>query len=203
MKNIVPAVIVVLILLGIGGYLMMNKKGVIPGGTVNNSTTQTTTSGGNVLENIRDALTKSTSFVCQYPDPTGKTKITTYVKNGAIRVKNLASTAQNTGDAIMKNNKIWIWNETKKEGMTMTMKNTNKDGTQKDQMEEAIADMEKYKNYCKVEMIADSMFTPPIDVKFQDLDAMMQGFGQQGQDGVQGLPKVTVEPTVEEVQPEE
>jgi hypothetical protein len=201
MKNIVPVVVIVLILLGVGGYLFMNsKKGITPTGVTTSNTaveSNKVNTGGNVLTNIKDALLKSQSFTCQYPDPTGKTKITTYVKNGAIRLKNLATSSENGGEALMKDNKMWIWNETKKEGMMVTLKNTDQNGTKKNQMDEAIADMEKYKSYCKVEMVPDSMFMPPADVKFQDLDAMMQGVGQQG------IPKITIEPTVEETQPTE
>lgn len=201
MKNLVPVIVVVLILLGVGGFLFMNsKKGNIPNGINTNTTTQsnTTSSGGNILDNIRDAFSKSASFSCQYPDPTGKTKITTYVKNGAIRVKNLSSSAEQTGNAIMKDNKMWIWSEGKKEGMILTLKNTaDKSGTQKDQREEAILEMEKYKQYCKVEIVSDSLFTPPSEVNFKDLDALMQGVGQQG---TNGLPNGVVVPTTAETQ---
>jgi hypothetical protein len=44
------------------------------------------------------------------------------------------------------------------------------------QGEKVLAEMEKYKSYCKVETVSDSLFTPPADVKFTDLESMMKGF---------------------------
>ncbi|MFA6533305.1 MAG: hypothetical protein WCT22_04910, partial [Patescibacteria group bacterium] len=76
MKKILP-VLVVLLLLGIGGYLFMNSKGTSPKTPV--------TGSSNVFNSIQDALSKSLSLKCVYKDEQG-VQTTTYIKGGAVRV---------------------------------------------------------------------------------------------------------------------
>ena len=37
-----------------------------------------------------------------------------------------------------------------------------------------MAQMEKYKDSCKPAVVSDSLFVPPIDIKFQDYSQMMK-----------------------------
>lgn len=182
MKKAVPIVVVLALLLMAGlFYYYSGTKNKNFSAKVAENTVETNkpNTGGNIIQNIQDALTKSASFKCQYPDPTGKAKITTYVKNGAIRVDNMAVNQGEKGGAIIKDNKMWIWTEGKKEGMVLTMDKTNPQVNQQDQKAEVIKEMEKYKQYCQVQMISDSMFVPPKDVDFKDLDQLMKGVGQE------------------------
>ena len=43
---------------------------------------------------------------------------------------------------------------------------------------EVYAMLEKFKNSCKASTVADSLFTPPTDIKFQDYSEMMKGLQQ-------------------------
>lgn len=199
MKNIIPVIVVILILLGAGGYLFMNsKKAVTPTGNTVNTKVETT--GGNIFTSIKDALSKSISLKCDYPDPTGKGTITSYIKNGAVFVASMNMGTQGNGSAIIKDNKMWLWNTTTKQGMLFDL-NTGNNGTPAvNQSDKVLQEMEKYKSYCKTDVVSDSLFTPPVDVKFQDLNALMKGVDQ---DYLKNIPKVTVEPTVVETQPVE
>lgn len=198
MNKLIP-VVVVLLLLGVGGYLFMSSQKAKPPAIEQKTTATTqgtTQQGGNIFTSIQDALSKSISLKCDYPDPNGKGTITSYIKNGAVRVMSIAMGSQGNGSAIMKDNKMWIWDDVKKTGMMLTLNKptgTNPSGVpQQDQREKVLADMEKYKNYCKTEVVADSLFIPPTDVQFTDLQNIMQNAGQ----GIKGVPTGMPIPTV-------
>jgi len=185
MKKIVP-VLVILLLLGIGGYFYMSSKGATPKtpfGSASNST------GGNVFTSIKDALSKSMSLKCVYKDEKGS-ETTTYIKGGAVRVMVTETGGDDQfGNIVMKDKKMYMWSDKIKQGFTLMIKEpenvspipeTGNDGVKKgNDQESVLAQIEKYKDACKVEVIADSYFTVPTDVKFQDMDAfqkqMMKG----------------------------
>ena len=80
-EKIVP-VLVVLLILGVGGYFYMSSKGALPKASIG---TDSNNSGSNVFTSIKDALSKSLSLKCVYKDEKG-TQTTTYIKGGAVRV---------------------------------------------------------------------------------------------------------------------
>lgn len=185
MKKIVP-VLVVLILLGVGGYFYMSSKGTIPKtpfGTASNST------GGNVFTSIKDALSKSMSLKCVYKDEKGAETVS-YIKGGAVRVMvTETGDTEQYGNILMKDKKMYMWSDKTKQGFTLMIKEPenispvpesgNKEAQKTNDQESVLAQIEKYKDACKVEVIADSYFTVPSGVQFQDMDAfqkqMMKG----------------------------
>lgn len=166
MKNIIP-VVVILVLLGVGGYYFMSS-GKQPA-KIGLPTAP-------VFTSIKDALSKSMSLKCEYPDPTNKgLVITSYIKNGAVRVGNFTMTDKNKGNAIIKNNQMWVWNEGEKTGMLISLKtDKTQEQAEKDQQQQTLDEIEKNKQYCKVDVVADSLFNPPADVKFTDFGAAFQ-----------------------------
>lgn len=185
MKKIVP-VLVVLILLGVGGYFYMSSKGTIPKtpfGTASNNT------GGNVFTSIKDALSKSMSLKCVYKDEKGAETVS-YIKGGAVRVMvTETGDTEQYGNILMKDKKMYMWSDKTKQGFTLMIKEPenispvpesgNKEAQKTNDQESVLAQIEKYKDACKVEVIADSYFTVPSGVQFQDMDAfqkqMMKG----------------------------
>lgn len=169
MKKILPA-LVVLLLLGIGGYFFMSSKGA---------------PASNVFESIQDALSKSLSLKCVYKDEQG-IQTTTYIKGGAVRVfmEGIKDNEQ-PSSIILKDKKMYMWNEVSKVGFTYIITEPevtpgidqspivdNKDAS-------VLAGIEKYKDSCKTEVVADSFFVPPADVKFQDMSAFTEGLMKQ------------------------
>jgi len=121
-----------------------------------------------VFESIKDAIAKSLSFKCEYTTAGNKTVV--YVKGNAIRIEGAWSGKPDTG-AIMKDNKLWSWDNVKKEGFIIPLDmDKNKEFTQ----DKVVADLEAQKQFCKTTVVADSFFTPPTDIKFQDLGALLQ-----------------------------
>lgn len=176
MKKILP-VLVVLFLLGIGGYFFMSSKGTLPKTLVNTGTS-------NVFESIQDALSKSLSLKCTYKDEKG-IQTTTYIKGGAVRV-NMEGIKDNEqpGSIILKDKKMYMWNEVSKTGFTYTITEPEvTPGTESPKVDNkdasVLAGIEKYKDSCKTEIIADSFFIPPADVKFQDMSAFTENLKKQ------------------------
>ncbi|MEK7097188.1 MAG: hypothetical protein AAB859_02605 [Patescibacteria group bacterium] len=175
MKKIVP-VLVILLILGVGGYFYMNSKGAVPKaplGTANSTNT-------NVFTSIKDALSQSLSLKCVYQDEQG-IQTTTYIKGGAVRVTMEGVKEKDQPNSIvLKDKKMYMWNEVNKTGFTFTMTDPivtpgQELEVKKSQDAEVLAEIEKYKDSCKTEVIADSFFTPPVDVKFQDMSAFTNG----------------------------
>jgi len=97
---------------------------------------------------------------------------------------------QQYGNILMKDKKMYMWSDKTKQGFTLAINEPEnispvpkkmgegKVQERKDQ-ESVLAQIEKYKDACKVEVIADSYFTVPSGVQFQDMDAfqkqMMKG----------------------------
>ena len=80
MKNLVP-IVIVLLLLGVGGYFVLSSQKAKPP-MMEQKTAGTTQQGGNVFTSIKDAISKSLSLKCEYPNPSGKGGIVTnYIKN--------------------------------------------------------------------------------------------------------------------------
>lgn len=170
MKKIVP-VLVILLLLGVGSYFYMGSKGTTP----SNST------GGNVFTSIKDALSKSLSLKCVYKDEQG-VQTTTYIKSGAVRVSMEGVTEKDQPNSIiLKGKKMYMWNEVSKTGFIFAMAEPvvtpgQEAQVKKSQDAEVLAGIEKYKDSCKTEVISDSFFSVPTDVKFQDMEDLTKSF---------------------------
>ncbi len=179
MKKILP-IIVILILLGIGGYFYLSSQG---------KTMKPTDNKGNVFTSIKDALSKYLSLKCVYKDEEG-VETTSYIKGGAVRVMMAKTTdAEQPNNFIMKDKKMYMWNDINKTGFVFeidepigtpvpTFKVEKGLEPEKqpgvDQQESVLAQIEKYKDACKTEVIADSMFTVPNNVQFQDMNSFQE-----------------------------
>lgn len=169
MKKIVIAIIALLLLAGgaYGAYRVyhhFNKASVLA--------PQVATNSGGVFGSIQEALSKSLSLQCQYTDQTGK-QTTAYIKAGAVRadvVGTNPSEQYNNASIIVKDKKLYIWDNTKKQGMMLAMTDNQVAPTGSPDI---MGSLEKYKNDCKPAVVADSQFTPPSDVTFSDISKMM------------------------------
>ena len=177
MKKILP-VLAILLLLGIGGYFFINSKATLPKAPVNTGTS-------NLFDSIQDALSKSLSLKCVYKDEQG-VQTTTYIKGGAVRVNmEVIEDKEQPNSIILKDKKMYMWNEISKTGFTYTITEpkvtpgTDKSPTVDNKNASVLAGIEKYKNSCKTEVVADSFFVPPTDVKFQDMSAFTENLMKQ------------------------
>lgn len=176
MKKVVVAV-VVLLLLGAGGYYLYAKSAskMAPAAS-------TEQNSGGVFGSIKDALSKSLSLQCAFTADDG-VPTTAYIKAGAVRVDTNGKTVEQQGSFIMKDKKIYFWQTATKQGtmmsvpevsVTPTSGSTVKPTAASSEGDNMMAALEKFKNDCKPAVVADSLFTPPADVKFTDFSQMMK-----------------------------
>lgn len=191
-------VIIILLLLGVGGYFYMKSKGVTPNLP---KTLVENKAAGSVFTSIQDALSKSLSLKCVYKNEKG-VETTTYIKGGAVKVM---MTGQEKPDEpnniLMKDKKMYMWSDTTKAGFVLAFqepKNVSPAPTlekqkgvepEADQQKSVLAEIEKYKNACKPEVVSDTVFAIPTDVKFQDMESLKQ---QMMKGLPQGLPQITI-----------
>lgn len=178
----IVVVVVLLIALGVGGYMFLGKKDAQTPSQATTANAQPSPTSGSVISSLKEALAGSASLQCDYTDETGRTT-TSYMKNGAVRTDIAASGSQLASSMIMKDKKMYFW--TGKEGTMMEFDlQAMMDGVTppvqttpavKQDPQDFIESLERYKQSCKQTNVDDALFTPPTDVKFTDLSAMMQG----------------------------
>ena len=161
-KNMmIVAIVAVIALLGIGGYYIMGR----------------TSTSSSTFSSIADALSKSVSLKCDYVTPDGS-KTVAYIKAGAIRTDMMGKTTAENGSVIMKDNKMYFWNGKAGIMVAFDMKSvqadpkTNPSGSPTgagQNGQNALADLEKFKQYCKPAVVDDKLFAIPTDVVFTDM----------------------------------
>jgi hypothetical protein len=164
---IVIAVVVAVLILGGAGSMFVLKKAVnkLESKVANKIVAEKVTNDSGVFGSIKDALAKSLSMQCDYS--VGSTKTSVYIKSGNIRFESANSVG------IFKDNKIWTWNPTTKQGMLIPQSVTNRAQQVMDK-EKLVEDLESQKQFCKVSMVSDSQFEVPADVTFQDLGKLFE-----------------------------
>ncbi len=84
-------VVIVLVLLGVGGFLYLKSKKINPKTMVQEAASKAEAS---VFTSVTDALTKNLSLKCSYTDDQGQAT-TVYIKGGAIRSELTSKTTLN------------------------------------------------------------------------------------------------------------
>lgn len=169
-KNLVIAGVVVLVLfIAGGGYMVLNKRQTTPTGAQNATTAKPEEK--TLFTSIKDALSKSISLECMYKDDMGR-ETKSYIKNGAIRADMSSSKPEETGSMIVKDRKMYFWTA---QGGFMAQLPEGTDPKQEISQEQSMMEsLEKYKSNCKPSVVADALFMPPTNVKFQDYTQMMK-----------------------------
>lgn len=177
-KNMmIVAIVVVIALLGIGGYYIMGRNATKPTSGTTTIMQNTSPTGSTMFSSIADALSKSVSLKCDYVTPDGG-KTVAYIKAGAIRTDMMGKTTAENGSVIMKDKKMYFWNGKNGIMVAFNMKSvqadpkTNPSGspTRAGQNgQNALADLEKFKQYCKPAVVNDKLFAVPADVVFTDM----------------------------------
>ena len=173
------SVVIIILLVIVVGFLYF-KRGEVPNNNLNQTNKtqkQTNQNKAGLIESIKDAITKNVSFKCQY-QPEGTSEVVTmYFKGGKIRSE-LSSENEIKNIAIVDNKRVWNWQPKEKNGVVFSIdlfKGENSPQNQSFNQEELIKQAEKYRQNCWVENFSDSLFAPPADIKFQDMDEMMKG----------------------------
>jgi len=123
----------------------------------------------NVFTSIQDAVNKQLVLKCEYTDSDGQ-KTITYIKGQVVRLKGTGEEAN--VDGLMKDNKFYLWDGTKKEGMEIDMSKWAEDGSLKmgerpiKSVADVIAVLQEKKDSCSLSPESAGLLELPSDVKF-------------------------------------
>jgi len=181
-----PGLIIIIILIIAGLGFLYFKQGQLPKTNPKTNQTQPSSKQTNqnktgVIESIKGAITKNISFKCQYQPEGGSQIITMYFKGGKIRSE-YSSGSKTENIAIVDNNRVWNWQPKEKKGVVFSIdlfKGKTTPDNQSYDKETIIKQAEKYRQNCRVENLSNSLFVPPADIKFQDMDEIMKGMMQK------------------------
>jgi hypothetical protein len=178
-KKILFITVTILLLILVGGASYMKLKD-------SNVKTDNSSESKGVFTSIKDALSKNITLVCEFKED-NNVSVKSYIKNGAVRVTS-SSDANQSSDIIMKDKKMYMWDEKTKQGFVYDIPES--DGSSSDnkitmnsnevsQSEGYLSMIDKYKDSCKVATIEDSYFVVPSDIKFQDMSKILENLNKQ------------------------
>ncbi len=178
-KLIIGAVVFVLLLI-IGWVSYSKLQGSNDSDLFKDSLTQKS-----IFTSVKDALTQNITLACEFNESESTFK--SYIKNGAVRVSTFSDNSAQSGEMIMKDNRMYVWDSKTKEGFVYDIpKDVDGDsedvgmtGQQVVSSESYLDMIDKYKDSCKVATLDDSFFTPPTDVKFQDMSKFLEDLKSQ------------------------
>lgn len=164
--------ILVLIILGAGAFMMFKNPSKAPVTTQKPQATVTEQKPASIQKSIKDLLTSGQAQKCTYKDKMAEVDVegTVYVAGGKMRSDYTSKTGTQTimGHMVVNDNKSYIWADGQSTGMMMAFDpnktpETAPTGTQS-------VDVNKFIDYnCTGWSMDNSMFTPPSNIKFQNL----------------------------------
>lgn len=173
MKKILPFILIFLVVFA--GYLFFkNKQGKLPEEKAVKDVVKEKKQA--IVESIKEMVTKNINLKCTYEIPEGG-KVITYLK-GKDKIRSTVESKGRKNEVLFLNGKMYSWDDESKQGITMTIKDlpqpTPGQKITVENPENYIEQMEKMKASCKQENFSESIFQPPTDIKFQDLDKLQE-----------------------------
>lgn len=174
---IIAGVVLLLLVIAGGAFAFMNLTKTAKNTLTANPQEAAPTKSSSVFNSIQDIFTnKSLSLSCNFTDAEGRNTVS-YIKNGEIRADVTGKTASQNGSIIVKSNTMYFWNGP--QGMMLKFDPSQMMGgangsAQSAQGQAALASLDKYKESCKPAVVDDNLFTPPANVKFQDVSQIMK-----------------------------
>lgn len=177
-KQLMVAIaVIILLLLGVGGYFLFSKN-QLP----SQNQTSNTTSGqenGSAMNSLVDLLAGGQNTTCTFSSPVDENgysgKGTVYISSG-----NMRGDFETTQDGkvtnmsmIRKGNDNYIWGDGMETGMKMTLSPEDLKGETNEASK--YVDLNKKVDYkCNPWGVDQSKLTPPSNVKFTDFSKMME-----------------------------
>lgn len=175
---IVSAIVVLIILLGLGGWFLFGRNQVQSLNSTTNKPQGANTGNSTIQSSITDLFTSGATKQCTF-DVTGQnggtTKGNIYVSGGkAYGDFDMTSNGKTSKTYLIRNDTtFYIWGDSLPSGIKMTM-DVNEMATKMQGSGYSGFNPGEKANYnCSPWSVDESKFTPPSDVKFMDAGAMM------------------------------
>lgn len=186
MKKFLPIVIVVALIavLGVGGWFYLNKvKGTITptAGTQGPAVgeEQEGAEGQSFTGKLKDALQLGQSMKCTWKQDEAN-YATSYIKGDNIRTDVTAK--GKLMHSIMKDNCTYSWEEGSTQGFKICFEPGTREAEEEveapEEYQEASGQTADFDYQCSPTVVSDTMFNPPVAVKFLSAEDLMQGAGE-------------------------
>lgn len=148
-----------------------------------NPSGQTTEQAQQEFQEVATAMQSGQSARCVMTNPTTNQSMTYSIKDKKVKMSNIEMNEGDlTGAMLMDGEYLYTWSETKKEGTKFKLPEEKADQVAQEGSVPDLSKEEDRKEYedmgytiqCNTLEIADSEFVPPTDVKFTDMNAMME-----------------------------
>lgn len=164
--------VLVLIILGAGAFLMFKNSSKTPVATQNSQTPVAEQNPASTQKSIKDLLTSGQAQKCTYRDKMAEVDVegTVYVAGGRMRSDYTSKTGGQTimGHMVVSDNKSYIWMDGQSMGMMMAF-DPNRTPEAAPTGSQSV-DVNKLIDYnCSGWTSDNSVFTPPANIKFQNL----------------------------------
>jgi len=157
-------------------------------------------------QKIGKAMEEGKSVKCEMVNTQNQQTSQYYMKGEKVRVDSLdQNNPEASGSFLTDSEFIYTWNDTKKEGVKFGVVEANQEQQEIEAPEPSKAPdfsqesaWDEYKNLgytvtCTTQTVDESMFTPPADIKFNDMSAFMQNTQGSADDGNNGNPVMNQE----------
>lgn len=183
-KNIVIALTVVALLIIGGGVYMMNRSST-PAGTMqanqqgkvgNFNGAAGNTQGTMQTTSLKNLMASANNQQCTYNDGSGNSG-TTYISNGKMRGDFEAKNQDMiiTSHMISDGKDAYVWSDGEPKGFKMSLASVENVQANAQAQQQQTMDINKEFEYsCASWSVDTSVFTPPSNVEFQDMSAMME-----------------------------
>lgn len=178
-KNLIVTIVVVLIALGAGGYFLMNRQGTAPA-TSNPESVEPSMSPTTMMEKttLKNFMSMAGSQKCEFSDVETGSSGNVFIADGKMRGDFSSNMGGKVTSSHMINDgkDIYIWMDDQATGfktsLTAIEEMSNQEGvTGVNQT----VDLNKQVDYKCESWSADQLkFAVPVEVKFQDMGAMMK-----------------------------
>jgi len=181
MKKSLPIIIILIIIVAaLAGWKLMGKgkKTTTQGGTQQAQTTPSQATGESFTGKIKDAFMRNIPLKCTYKMSDNNFGVG-YLKNKKYYGEITAN--GKLGYIILVDNCLWSWNKDEKDkGVKMCF--AQQQGEDMWSSFEANQKSADFDYNCSPAIINDSIFTPPSNVKFTNIDELMNQATQSGEE---------------------
>jgi hypothetical protein len=176
---VIIAVIALLGVVGIGGYVMVSKNSTRSNvNTPETTTTQSSKRAPNEKMSLKELLGIKEPQQCQFTDTKTESSGTVYIADQQFRgdFENTVNETAIQSHMIVSNNMAYVWTEGQDKGFKMEINTIlNADNSKKDSMKQSTVDLTQTLEYSCVGWNKDiAKFSVPTTVTFTDYTEMMQ-----------------------------
>lgn len=173
--------VIVLLVIGAGAFMALSKKPSSSSGTDMLEGSASSTSGTSMVQaSIKSLLGAGKNISCDivYKDDKGSGKIFVADKKFRGDFETVTNSVASKSHMIQDGINVYMWTDDKKEGTKFSMEAMMKIASSPNPQTQQSADLDSNVDMkCSSWTVDNSKLTPPMDVTFQDMTAMMEKVG--------------------------